>query len=222
MRILTLFPNMKDARVKFGCRLAGDNGNLGPLDSLLPPLPHFKPSLQILFHSCLTPGLSQAQYKNTFFFSFYPLPIPCSLNTPHASACHTPYICYAGSIMQQGPTEPSCEEAYHAPRSRDALQVLFKEAQHSILGEANPCYQPHKFLKRWPVAWNFLTTTETFQSRQGKVVTVIFMALSTAVLVTNCRWALFSQRAQMFVFVIHIIKNEGDALLSLYSPVLFL
>lgn len=34
MYIPSLAPNMKDAIVKFGCHLAGDKGNPGPLDSL--------------------------------------------------------------------------------------------------------------------------------------------------------------------------------------------
>lgn len=152
---------MKDARVKFGCRLAGDNGNLGPLDSLLPP--HPTSSHHYRYCSIVALHLDWARHNIKALFFLLPSPHTLSLNTPHASTCHTPYICYAGSIMGQGPTEPSCEVAYHAPRSRDALQVLMKkEAWHSILGEANPCYQPHKFLKRWPVAWSFLTTTEAF------------------------------------------------------------
>lgn len=151
MFILTLLSNMRDATVKFGCHLAIDNGNPGPLPAYCPPPPPHTPqaittnTITVLPYTWTEPGTIRKHHFVSSTLSPYLIVFkysPCLLLPyPLSMLCWV----YCGTC----PTEPSCWDTYHGLGSRNSLQVLVKkEAPHSILDEANPFYQPQKLSEK--------------------------------------------------------------------------
>lgn len=153
MLILTLFPNMKGARLKFGCRLARWQWEYWTIWQLTPTSsPHISSHVLHL-------DWARRYIKAPFpFFSSLPRP-----EAPTYAVLGLSWTgSHSGSLVERPPW------ATLWGRVAGAL-VYKKEALHRALDEAKPHSSSHmSYLKRWPVIWSFLTALRTWNLSKRK------------------------------------------------------